>query len=349
MDNNFDDYNVDRKALNRKRIQLISVIAIIVVLLLIIAWLLLNRNDNTEVIEQKQQEVEAAQEQIEQAQYLVEIANSKAELAAIDSEFKEFNLANGEQKVVSLKADSIAKKYNAARAQIEKLLAEIDKLNTEKSNNPNKQTTETDTKKLAELQSQIAALKDEISTLRAILKEYTEQIRDLKVENQQLNEKLTATTSQLTQSQQAVTQLSETNKVQQEKLVLASKLNVTGVELIPLNDKRSKREKNIEKAKYLQVSFNISPNNTTAPGPKKIYARILSPEGELLGSGGSFSYEGTTQTCTDAVTVEYANEEIGGVSIYWPVTSTLTPGSYHVELFCDGYMLASKNYTLNKK
>ena len=47
------------------------------------------------------------------------------------------------------------------------------------------------------------------------------------------------------------------------------------------------------------------------------------------------------------MSVEYAIDEIN-VSIYWDVNTTLTPGDYTVEVFCDGYRLASRHFTMSK-
>lgn len=122
---------------------------------------------------------------------------------------------------------------------------------------------------------------------------------------------------------------------------------MTGVQLIGLK-KNGKTEKNITKAKQLEVTFTIPQNNSTPVGEKTIYLRITSPEGTLLGAGGSFSFEGSSLQCTARKTIEYAGEEIGGVKIYWDVNTALTPGDYLVELFADNYRLASRKFTMRK-
>ena len=69
----------------------------------------------------------------------------------------------------------------------------------------------------------------------------------------------------------------------------------------------------------------------------------------MLPGGGSFGFEGATLPATARKSIEYAGEEIGGVTIYWDVNATLTPGDYTVELFCDNYRLASRKFTLKSK
>ena len=75
--------------------------------------------------------------------------------------------------------------------------------------------------------------------------------------------------------------------------------------------------------------------------------RVISLEGTLLGRAGSFHIDGQNVPYTAKRSVEYANDEIN-VSIYWDVNTTLTPGDYTVEVFCDGYRLASRHFTMSK-
>ena len=101
------------------------------------------------------------------------------------------------------------------------------------------------------------------------------------------------------------------------------------------------------KATQLMVSFTIPQNNSTPVGEKTIYMRIVSPSGQLLDGGGSFSFEGGSVPCSAKRTIEYAGEEIGGVTIYWDVNTALTAGEYTVELFADNYRLVRRSFTLN--
>ncbi len=129
-------------------------------------------------------------------------------------------------------------------------------------------------------------------------------------------------------------------------MTLAERLNVTGLSLSALN-KKGKREKKVAKATQLMVSFTIPQNNSTPVGEKTIYMRIISPSGQLLEGGGSFSFEGASVPCSAKRTIEYAGEEIGGITIYWDVNTALSPGEYTVELFADNFRLTRRSFTLN--
>ena len=128
-------------------------------------------------------------------------------------------------------------------------------------------------------------------------------------------------------------------------MTLAEKLNVTGLNLTPLN-KKGKTEKKVSKATQLKATFTIPQNNSTPVGEKTIYMRIMSPSGQLLGNGATFDFEGGQVGYTARKTIEYAGEEIGGVTIFYDVNTPLMAGDYQVELFADNFRLISRSFTL---
>lgn len=300
-------------ARGKKKSTMAIIIALLVVAVLAVVFLMFRSHRQT--VEQQQQ--------IEQLQLANEQLQLSNEYDALNNEFAQY-----ENQTSLLANDSIVQKYSAARAQVEKLLLEL-------KNEKNKSA------------AQISKLKDEIATLKGILRNYVEQINALNQENQELrseNQEVKAKNQQLSQSIQTV---QANNKVLNERMTLAEKLNVTGVNLVPLN-KKGKTEKNVTKARQLMVTFTIPQNNSTPVGEKTIWLRITNPEGDLLPGGGSFSFEGSTLAATARKSIEYAGEEIGGITIYWDVNTTLTPGDYTVELFCDNYRLVSRRFTLKK-
>lgn len=268
----------------------------------------------------KVEEAQLANEQLQLSNEQLQLAN---EYQALNVEFQQY-----ENQSQLLANDSLVTKYAAAKSKVEKLLQE---LNSEK-------------KKSAQ---RIKQLENEISTLKNILRHYVAQIDSLGKENANLraeNKEIKRANRQLTNR---VATESQKNAELSERMILAEKLNVTGVSLTPLK-KNGKKEKNITKAKQLMVSFTIPQNNSTPVGEKIIYLRIVSPEGNLLGNAGTFSFEGGTLPCTARKTIEYAGEEISGITMYWDVNAVLSPGEYMVELFADNYRLTSKRFTLKK-
>lgn len=242
----------------------------------------------------------------------------------------EFSQYEGQQ--VYLKNDSLVQQYNASRDRIQKLLDELDR---------EKKKGKTDR---ARSEQRIRELEAEIGTLRGIVKHYLAEIQRLGQENEglrtelaQANERNTALASEASAAQASNAQLSRT-------VAVAKKLNITALRLSGYN-RKDKHEKKVNKIAKFGVSFSISPNNTAAPGMKDVYVRVLTPEGTLLGNGGSFSYDGASVQSSAHRAIEYANDEVP-VSIYVPVTTTLTAGDYRVEVFCDGNRLGSKSFTV---
>lgn len=311
--------SMQRQEQRGKRMRKIYIIGATAALLIILAVFFIIMSSKNKELEESRKLAEETQQQLLAQQMQI----NELELLKIDDDFQQM-----EGQTVLLANDSIVEKYQAARAQIEKLMAE---LNNEKTKSA----------------AQIKKLTDEINTLKGILRDYTARINELMAENDQLKEENTTIKNQNQQLNSRVQDMTRKNEHLTERMTLAEKLNVTGLSLRALN-KKGKNEKNITKATRLCVTFTIPQNNSTPAGEKTIFLRITTPEGDLLTGGGSFSFEGATLQATARRTIEYANEEIGGVEIYWDVTSTLNPGMYTVELFCDNFRLASCQFEMKK-
>ena len=285
-------------------------------LLIVAGWLVYS---SQKALHQLQNEKDQMQLDYEQQQ----LAQDAEDL---DREFAVFE--NSRQLIMddSVKRD-LTEKYENARMQVEALQAEL-------KNQKNKSAAE------------ITKLKNEIETLRALLRHYVEEINRLNKENQELRSENEQIKKQNTRLNDRVVATSRENEQLSKRMTLAEKLNVTGLTLTPLN-KKGKKEKKVQKAAQLMVTFTIPQNNSTPVGEKTIYLRIVSPSGQLLGNGGTFPFEGGSVECSAKKIVEYAGEEIGGVTIYWDVNTALTAGDYTVELFADTYRLISRSFSLN--
>ena len=257
----------------------------------------------------------------EQLQLTNEQLQLAGEYEALNDEFAQY-----ENQAQRLANDSIVMKYAAAKSKVEKLLQE---LNSEK-------------KKSA---ARIRELQSEINTLNGLWRHYVAQIDSLGKENAGLRAENKKIKNQNRELSSQVEETSRKNEELTERMTLAEKLNVTGVTLVGLK-KNGKVEKNVKKAKQLMVTFTIPQNNSTPVGEKVVYLRIVSPEGNLLGGAGTFSFEGGKVECTARKSVEYAGEELSDITIYWDINTALSPGEYLVELFADNYRLTSKKITL---
>ena len=270
-------------------------------------------------------QAEAARAELEQQQLDMAQADLEREYQDLNDEFAQFENSRRFITDDSVKRE-LNDKYEAARIQVEKLQQEL-------NNQKHKSAAE------------ISKLRNEINTLRALLRHYVEEIDRLNKENQGLRNENQQVKDENRRLSSQVTETSKRNEVLSERMTLAEKLNVTGLTLTALN-KKGKTEKKVAKAVQLMATFTIPQNNSTPVGEKTIYMRIISPSGQLLGPGGTFSFEGGNVEYTARKIIEYAGEEIGGVTIYWDVNTPLIAGEYTVELFADNFRLISRKINL---
>ncbi|HBQ55534.1 MAG TPA: hypothetical protein DD786_00075, partial [Porphyromonadaceae bacterium] len=129
--------------------------------------------------------------------------------------------------------------------------------------------------------AEIKRLKDELATLRKVLKSYVQQIDSLHRLNTELQAKNEQITKQYQQTSRTLNQVSQEKEQLSEKVTLASKLDATGVSVKAVND-RGREQKRLSRSSQFVVSFLITKNFTAEPGERIIYVRIMSPDGGVL-------------------------------------------------------------------
>lgn len=310
-----------------QKIILFGGIAVALILIVVVIILMIRdaRPADTDLTEDSITQIDSLQgdqraDSLQNEIYQLELQGQFRELEADFSQYEE------QQKY--LKNDTLVRQYKEAKQRVESLLNE---LKTEKrSNSENRE-------KIKQLQAEIVTLKD-------IVRHYLEEIRRLGEENTSLKAELQQATSRNEELSSQVTAATASNQRLEQTVRIASKLNITGLSLQGYNGK-GKAEKKVKKVTRFGVSFTVAPNNTASPGNKTFYVRIISPEGTLIGGGPSFNIDGASVQSSDAKSAEYDNSELR-MTIYVNANVTLTPGSYIVEVFCDGNRLGKTSVTL---
>ncbi|HHW81804.1 MAG TPA: hypothetical protein GX746_08965, partial [Bacteroidales bacterium] len=217
----------------------------------------------------------------------------------------------------SVENDSLLYKLENEQAKVQRLMEEL------------RVTKATD-------QAEIRRLKDELGTLRKILKSYIQQIdslnrlnEELKAENVQINKKMQETTRTLNVVSQEKKQLTE-------KVSLAAKLVATNVSIKAV-DGRGRTQKRLRRSEQFLISFTISRNITAEPGERIIYARIMQPDGSVLTKNPNnlFPFENKEIAYSSMRIIEYGGEETG-VALYYDIDEFLMPGTFKVDIFADG-------------
>ena len=285
---------------------LIPLIALVLVLCGGIVWLFFSLQEQKQVNEEMQELVEMDKQEME-------------------DEYAHFALQYDEMKT-QITNDSIVAQLAQEQEKTEQLLEEL------------KRVKATDAR-------EIARLKKELETVRAVLRDYVMQIDSLNRLNENLMAENSRVNAELEQRTAQVAGLSSEKASLSEKVAIASQLDAAGIQLKLLN-KRGKDTKKLKDCKQMQVDFSITRNVNAANGHRTIYVRIQNPGGNVLGGGGSFAYENRQLECSAHKTIEYTGEETH-VTVFWNLSHMLTAGDYRVSIFADGNMIGTRTFSYN--
>ena len=219
--------------LNNKQLTTIGAALLGVLLIVIGVLIFMMHSTKSELakVEAEKQEVELQRDQFQLA----------GEYEQLNTQFQSM-----EDQTRFFQNDSILTKYTEAKAKVEKLLAELK------------------SQKISS-QKRINELQDEIKTLKGIMRHYVAIIDSLGKENAGLRAENLEIRNQNQALSSQVSQANEKNEHLTQRMILAEKLNVTGVNLSALKG-NGKNEKNVKKAKQLMVTFTIPQNNSTPVG-----------------------------------------------------------------------------------
>ena len=252
------------------------------------------------------------------------------ELAALDkqemeNEYERFALQYSEM-MTQINNDSILAQLTKEQMRTQELLAEL------------KQVKDDDAK-------EIARLKRELATVRAVLRDYVMQIDSLNRQNQELIAENTRMQGEMDEASRTIEDLSTERETLSERVAMAAQLDAHAITMTPLK-KNGKSAKKMKDCKNIAISFNIARNVTAENGQRTVYVRITTPTGEVLNGGGTITYENRTIEYSIKKVIEYTGEETP-VTMYWNVAEYLGAGSYNVSIFADGNMIGSRNFTFN--
>lgn len=192
---------------------------------------------------------------------------------------------------------------------------------------------------------EIARLKKELATCRAVIRSYVMEIDSLNRLNQNLTAENTRVKGQYEEATRQIEGLNNDKASLSEKVAIAAQLDAVGIQMTPMKKSGAKKAvKKIKDAKLITVGFTISKNVTAQNGQRHLYVRITTPTGSVMGASGSFKYENRSLQYSMAKTIEYTGQETP-VTMYWTVSESLSPGTYNVSIFADGNMIGQRNFT----
>lgn len=252
-------------------------------------------------------------------------------------------LAEMDKREMENEYENFARQYNEMKTQVnnDSLMAQLER---------EQQRTQELLEELRRTKSndaaEIARLKKELATMRAVLKSFVAEIDSLNRLNTQLNAENENLRQQQAAQQQEISTLSSEKASLSDKVAIASVLDATGLS-IQAKNKKGKPAKKVADVKQFQVSFNIARNVTAAAGVRTIYLRILKPTNDVAGASGTFAYQNAQLEYTARRDIEYNGEETP-VTIYWDVNEMLVAGQYRIALFADGNNIGNGSINFEK-
>lgn len=185
----------------------------------------------------------------------------------------------------------------------------------------------------------------ELGTLRTVMRRYVHQIDSLNTLNKKLaaenvgyRKRVAAETSRANIAEEAAQDLR--NKIKKGAIVKARNVQLGAYNTGGTNVTRANR------ASKFKTDLTLTANELTIPGQRKIYVRIIGPDGAVLSGGADciMEFEGDVISYSAEREIDYNGQDLD-VSIYYS-NENLTSGVYTAEVYMDGYKIGTAEVSL---
>lgn len=195
--------------------------------------------------------------------------------------------------------------------------------------------------------AEIRRLKKELASLRKVMIGYINQIDSLNRLTTHQKAVIAEVTRKYNAAEQQISTLTEEKEHLDKKVTLAAQLDASNISITPMN-KRGKETKRVKNIVKLKIDFTIVKNITATTGERTLYVRITKPDNDVLtkNPANTFAYENRELAYSIKKYIEYDGEE-QNVTVYWDVEEFLYAGSYRADIFAEGTLIGSQNFTLD--
>jgi FlaG/FlaF family flagellin (archaellin) len=195
----------------------------------------------------------------------------------------------------------------------------------------------------------IKKYKNEITTMREIMKSYIVQIDSLNTRNKFLVAENTEIHQQIKQVRNTNTELSKVKEELSTKVEIASVIQAKDILAVSLNKKR-KETTRINLLDKLRICFTLRENPLAKAGQKVVYMRVLRPDSLVITSSPDnlFDYKDNKIIYSARREVDYMNQDIE-MCIFLDNTGDFVIGNYSVELYLEDNIIGRTNFMLSKR
>ncbi|MCX6330063.1 MAG: hypothetical protein NTZ85_11215 [Bacteroidia bacterium] len=195
----------------------------------------------------------------------------------------------------------------------------------------------------------IKQYKNEIKTMREIMKSYIVQIDSLNTKNKTLVAENTQIKQQITEVKNTNTELEKVKEELNAKVEVASVIQAKNITAVAIN-KRNKETSRINMMAKLRVGFTLRENPIAKAGQKEIYMRVIRPDSLVITSSPDnlFEYKGNKMIYSATRTIDYMNQDID-VTIWLDNTGDFIPGNYSAAVYLEDTIIGKTTFILTKR
>lgn len=195
----------------------------------------------------------------------------------------------------------------------------------------------------------IRQYKNEIRTMRDIMKSYIVQIDSLNSRNKLLVAENTEIRQEIKQVRSTNTELSKDKEELTSKVEIASVVQAKDIIAVSLNKKR-KETTRINLLDKLRICFTLRENPLARAGQKTVYMRVIRPDSLVITTSPDnlFTYNKNKIIYSASREVEYINQDID-MCIFLDNTGDFIVGNYSVELYLEDNIIGRTNFMLSKR
>lgn len=211
------------------------------------------------------------------------------------------------------------------------------------------------------LNEQIAKLKDREGRIRSmikdrksndkLIKQLRAELADFQKEKEQFLDKIDELTAENEQLKSEIVLKNITNDSLSSELKSAAALKIEYVKVRTAKIRYNGKEKETSlarRAEKMEVCFSIMDNKVAEVGERTVYARIMQPDGVVLGEQGKFTIKdrGVETGYTGSETFNYDRTKKDFCFDFTDEKYKFPKGTYLIDLFIDGELYTSGYYDL---
>ena len=295
--------------------------ALVIALLGTWGYIIWDKNNTKETIQQKETIIASTSSQRDELQKELEDATMRYDMLKTSNSKKD--------SAITAKDREIEEK----KSRIQALLTKVNATTAE----------------LAEARSLIASLNGDIEG-------YKTQVEILQGQKIQLAQEKVVVTQQRDKIQRDFDSSVRVIKDKEGIIDVGSTLHASNFNIIGLNEKSGGKEKETSTAKKvdkLRITFDLDENMITPSGNKELYIVITAPDGkpvavDEMGSGKFSTREGEEKVYTQKLDVNYIQNKRQTVSFDWKQPSSFSTGNYKIEVYNNGFKVGEGYRPLKK-